>query len=85
MRKYKLDYNDDGQTYLKTKVITKASRNEIVWFMDDGTLKVRINKPPEKWKANKEIIHFLKKEFSVNDIEIISWKADTVKLLRIKK
>lgn len=51
-------------------------------------MKIKIKWVAEKWKANLEIIKFLKKEFKdlwVFNIEIISWKTDSIKLLRLKK
>jgi len=51
----------------------------------DQTLKIRIKAPPEKGKANAELIKFLSGEMNVpkENIEIISGKTDHIKLLRI--
>lgn len=53
--------------------------------MDDETVKIRIAAPPEKGKANKELIKFLSKELSVSkeQITIISGKTEPVKLVKI--
>jgi len=78
-------FNEDWQSYLKIKVNAKRPKNEIYSVLDDWTVKIKIKWVAEKWKANAEIIKFLKKEFNVSGIEIISWKTDSVKLLRLKK
>jgi len=78
-------FNEDWQSYLKIKVNAKRPKNEIYSVLDDWTVKIKIKWVAEKWKANAEIIKFLKKEFNVSSIEIISWKTDSVKLLRLKK
>lgn len=71
--------------YLRIKVIPKSARNEIVETMADGTLKIRIAAPPERGKANAELIHFLSQSFGVDKkaISILSGKSDPVKLVKI--
>ena len=81
----KLNFNDDWQAYLRIKVKSKMPKNEIYNLLDDWTLKIKVKAVAEKWKANSEIIKFLKKEFWVSSVEIISWKTDSTKLLRIKE
>jgi len=53
--------------------------------MADGTLKIRIAAPPEKGKANTELIKFLSKHFDLpkNQITIISGKTEPLKLIKI--
>jgi uncharacterized protein (TIGR00251 family) len=72
--------------YIKVKILPKSWKNEFFSIMDDGTLKIRINAIPEKWKANRELISFLSQELWVDDnsIEISSWKSAQVKLIRVK-
>ena len=51
--------NKDSQGIrLAIKVTPNAGRNEITGFKD-GVLQVRIAAPPDKGKANKELIDFL--------------------------
>ncbi|MDP2624805.1 MAG: DUF167 domain-containing protein [Candidatus Peregrinibacteria bacterium] len=73
--------------YLRIKVIPKSPKNELVDTMDDGTLKIRISAPPEKGKANKELIKFLSNHFDVpkEDISILSGKSDPLKLIKISE
>lgn len=71
--------------YLQIKVIPKSPKTEFVEKMADGTLKIRIAAPPEKGKANAELIKFLAKEFSCpkDQIKIISGQTDQRKLISI--
>ena len=68
---------------VKIKVIPRAKKTEIIGKMDDGTLKIRIKAVPENWKANDELIEFLR-EMTGNDWEILSGATATRKLLRRK-
>lgn len=71
--------------YIRIKVIPKSPKSEFVEEMADNTLKIRIAAPPEKGKANAELIKFLSKHFNVpkKGITIISGKSDPVKLVKI--
>ncbi len=71
--------------YLKIKVIPKSPKSELVEAMADGTLKIRIAAPPEKGKANTELIKFLSKHFNApkEAITIVSGKNDPLKLVKI--
>ncbi|EKD93911.1 MAG: hypothetical protein ACD_28C00032G0008 [uncultured bacterium] len=71
--------------YLRIKVIPKSSKSEIVETMGDGTLKIRIAAPPEKGKANTELIRFLSRHLKIDksQVNIISGKSDTLKLIKI--
>lgn len=73
------------KNYLKIKVTTRQPKTEFYWIMEDNTIKLRVKAIPEKWKANEEIIRFISIELFVKkeNIEIISWAADSVKLVRI--
>ena len=37
---------------LKIKVITNAQKTEIIWELEDWTIKLKVRAIPEKWKAN---------------------------------
>jgi uncharacterized protein (TIGR00251 family) len=71
--------------FAKIKVTPKSSKSEFFSVLDDWTLKIRIKAVPENWKANKELISFLAKEFSVKkqNIEIVSWQTEQVKRVKI--
>lgn len=72
---------------LKVKVKPKANKNKIVGTMADGTLKIDIAAPPEKGKANLELVKFLAKEWKTDkkNIKMISGKTDKNKLIKINQ
>lgn len=69
---------------INVKVIPNAQKNEIV--AEDGDfLKVKINAPAEKGKANRELVKFLAKEFDVkkSSINIIKGEMGREKIVEI--
>lgn len=77
--------NLDTKTYIRIKVTPRQKSCEFYWIMSDWTIKIRLKSVPEKWRANEELISFIKKELSLKNevIEIISWASDSIKLIRI--
>lgn len=63
----------DRRLSLTLKVIPKSARNEIVGFLEDGTMKLKIHAVPEKGKANAEICEFLAAVFGVGkrNVEVV--------------
>ena len=72
-------------TYLRIKVLPKSAQTEIIDTLDDGTIKIRVAAPPEKGRANSELIKFLAKTHNVekDQITILSGKSEPLKLIRI--
>ena len=68
---------------LRVKVIPRSPKTEIVGTMADGTLKIRIAAPPEKGKANDELIRFLAAHYGVSRVEIISGHTASLKMVRL--
>ena len=70
---------------LRVKVIPRSAKSEIAGEMADGTLKIRIAAPPERGKANEELIAFLAGHFAVdrNSVTILSGHSAALKLVRI--
>lgn len=68
---------------LRVKVIPRSAKTEIVGTMADGTLKIRIAAPPEKGKANGELIRFLALHYKVKNVEIISGHTAALKIVRL--
>ena len=73
------------KTVLKVKLIPRSSRNEVVGFMDDGTLKIKLTAPPVEGQANTAILKYLAGILRVptGNIEIISGKTSHNKLISI--
>ena len=57
-RKFRLHNGQKGSA-LAVRVTPRASRNEIVEMLDDGTIKVRLAAPPVDNEANRALIEFL--------------------------
>ena len=68
---------------LRVKVIPRGAKTEIVGTMADGTLKIKIAAPPEKGKANQELVRFLAAHYGVRDVEIISGHTAALKMVRL--
>ncbi len=78
--------NKDSQIIrLAVKITPNAGRNEITGFKDD-VLRVKIGAPPEKGKANKELIDFLSNtlEVSKSSITIIRGQTSRNKIIGIE-
>lgn len=65
------------------KVITKSSKNEIIF--DNNIIKVKITEIPENGKANKAIIDLFSKTFKIpkNKITIIKGLKTSNKTIKI--
>ena len=68
---------------LRVKVIPRAAKTEIVGTMSDGTLKIKIAAPPEKGKANDELVRFLAAHYKVKNVEIVSGHTAALKMVRL--
>lgn len=72
--------------YYRARIIPGQPKTELRDLMDDGTLKIAVNKPPEKGRANKELIKFIAKELNIDKdlVSITSGITARVKLLYIE-
>jgi uncharacterized protein (TIGR00251 family) len=68
---------------LALKIVPNAKRREIVGYMADGTLKVRLISPPHDGRANEELLLLF---FEVTGVpwEIVSGYMSSRKVLRRK-
>ena len=62
--------------HLAVKVTPNAGRNEIAGYKDN-TLLVKINAPPDKGKANKELVDFLSEKLGVKKSAILIIRGET--------
>lgn len=68
---------------IKVKIKPNSSENKIKsWNKFREILKINIKSPPEKGKANKELIKFLSKKLN-KKVRIIKGKTSRIKLLSI--
>ncbi len=72
---------------IRVKVIPKASKNEVVGLMDDGTWKLKVAAVPEKGKANEAVCELLAAHFKVpiTRVSVISGQTSSFKHVRIHK
>ncbi len=69
--------NNRGKSnLLSLRVTPNAGRNEITGYID-GVLHVKINAPPVKGKANRELIDFLSRALGVKKSAITIVKGQT--------
>jgi uncharacterized protein (TIGR00251 family) len=73
----------DGRVEFRVQVRPSARKNELLGWNAAGELRVKIAAPPRGGEANKELISFLAKYFSLHKREIIieSGKKSHVKVI----
>lgn len=70
---------------LPVKVQPGACRNEVTGFFG-GVLQVKITAPPEKGKANRELVSYLSRSLDVkqSSISVIKGKTNRNKLIAVE-
>ena len=83
-RKFNLHSGQKGSA-LAVRVTPRASRNEIVEMLDDGTIKVRIAAPPADDEANTALIEFLAEILGVpkSRLDIVAGETGRDKLIAV--
>lgn len=83
-RKFNLHDGKKGSA-LAVRVTPRASRNEIVELLDDGTIKVRIASPPTDNEANDTLMQFLSEILGVprSRLDIVAGLTGRDKLISI--
>jgi uncharacterized protein (TIGR00251 family) len=84
MKKYYLHDGKKGAA-LAIRVTPRASRNEIVEVLSDGTVRIRLTAPPVEGKANEALVEFLSKVLDIapSRIEIVAGVTGRDKLVSI--
>lgn len=72
------------ELHLKVKVIPKSSRSEIIGLMADGTLKAKVQAPPERGKANAELCVLLAKALNVSPRNVVVVRGENSPLKHIR-
>jgi uncharacterized protein len=72
---------------IRVKVIPKASKDEVVGTMEDGTWKLKVTAVPEQGKANAAVCELLAAHFKVpiTRVSVISGQTSSFKHVRIHK
>jgi uncharacterized protein (TIGR00251 family) len=75
---------DSVYTEIETRIIPRASRNEIVGI-ENGVARIRVTSPPVDGKANKAVTELLSKQLGVpkKDVRIVSGEKSRNKKIRI--
>lgn len=83
-RKYHLHDGKKGAA-LAVRVTPRASKNEIVEVLGDGTVKVHITAPPVDGKANETLLKFLAEILDIppSRIEIVAGATGRDKLISV--
>jgi uncharacterized protein (TIGR00251 family) len=83
-RKFKLHSGQKGSA-LAVRVTPRASRNEVVELLADGTIKVRLASPPADNEANDALIEFLSEILGVSrsQLDIVAGIAGRDKLISV--
>lgn len=83
-RQFKLHGGQRGSA-LAVRVTPRASRNEIVEVLDDGTIKVRLAAPPADNEANEALINFLSEILGVpkTKLDIVAGTVGRDKLVSV--
>ena len=70
---------------LAVRVTPRASKNEIVEILSDGTVKVHLTAPPVEGKANEALLKFLAKvlDVSQNQLEVVAGTNGRDKLISV--
>jgi uncharacterized protein (TIGR00251 family) len=74
-----------GRIRIRVRIQPGAQRNELLGWNPAGELRIKIAAPPREGEANKELVAFLAKRFSVakRDIQIESGEKSRVKLVSV--
>ena len=72
---------------LAVRVTPRASKNEIVGILSDGTVKVRLTAPPVEGKANAALLKFLAKllDVSIRQLKVVAGAGSRNKLISVAK
>jgi uncharacterized protein (TIGR00251 family) len=83
-RKFKL-HNGQRGSAIAVRVTPRASRNEIVEILDDGTIRVRLDAPPTDNEANDALINFLSEILGVpkSKLDIVAGSVGRDKLISV--
>lgn len=83
-RKFQLHDGKKGSA-LAVRVTPRASRNEIVELLDDGTIKVRLATPPSDNEANEALLDFLSEILGVprSRLDIVAGASGRDKLISV--
>jgi len=83
-REFKLHNGQKGSA-LAVRVTPRASSNEIVELLEDGTIKVRLASPPSDTEANEALLAFMAEILGVpqSQLDIVAGSIGRDKLISV--
>jgi uncharacterized protein len=83
-RKFRLHNGQKGAA-LAVRITPRASRNQIVGALHDGTIKIRIAAPLDEQQANSELVEFLSEILGIGKsrIEVVAGATGRDKLISV--
>jgi len=83
-REFKLHGGQKGSA-LAVRITPRASHNEIVELLEDGTIKMRLASPPSDGEANVALIEFLAEILGVptSQLDIVAGSTGRDKLISV--
>ena len=83
-RKFRLHDGQRGAA-LAVRLTPRASKNEIVEILSDGTVKIHVTAPPVDGKANEALLKFLGQVLDVatTQIEVVAGATGRDKLISV--
>ena len=81
----KLNNASQDTLHFSVRLVPRSSRDEVVGWTGEGTLRVKITAPPVDEAANRELIRFLAKilEIRKSDICIVSGNHSRSKRIEV--
>lgn len=78
-------HDGKGGSALAVRVTPRASKNEIVEILSDGTVRVRLTAAPTDKESNEALVKFLSEvlQISTSQIEVVAGASGRDKLLSI--
>ena len=85
VKEFKKTLEKNKKVTFRVRVSPGSRQSKISHEMADGSFKVFLSSPPEKGKANLELVKLLSREFGVDkeNVQIISGRGSRVKLVAI--
>ena len=78
-------FRSTGQVLFRVKVLAHAAKCCVMGLLDNGTVKIAIQAPRDKGKANDALIRFLAEQFGTHrqNVSIVAGETQALKLVRV--
>ena len=76
------EFKEKGSVQFYVRAVPGAPQTKVLAVLDDESVKIAVAAPPEKGKANRELVKFLAEEFG-GSVKIVSGQGARMKLVRV--